>query len=992
LTGNRIVTFGNNSLTFLKTIALVTNAEGLDIKNDTASTIVNNSYSPSLTFSGFGWGGTSANTLSRIRQYLIPISGSPWNQPTLMWDGLNAGGGWVNLMTLRSFGFGGGEPYGGLSVSGININVTRSQIDNGSSSAQLVFVNNNGNGGIKLQGWNQYIEMKASTGISFHNGTNEMGRFFTATGNLLIQTGGTISDGGEKLQVTGTARVTGAMRFENAVEFRSTNGNNKFTIASSSNWNTIINYGSWGSAAIKFLDNQSGGMMIGQNSDSTDGNAMLDLRSNSLGLFLNRGTIATMPNLGTWAGITLSIVGGSGYTNGSYVGVTATGNFSGSVVVNVSVSGGAVTSVSYYGGHVKNQLGETFTIPAASIGGTGSGMSFTITAVNNNSPAFTFYNTSTNLLSYWDGRNYATPIVSKLDRVLIGGSGVANSSSILELASTTQGFLLPKMTTIQRDAISTPVAGLQVYNTTTNTNDVYNGTAWVGLASGNIYTADGTLSGNRVITMGSNTLSFTGNVNMSNNSGSQKLRFENGVYIEDGAAGGRNVQIGNSSGSAPKGQRNVAIGNDPSYATANHQVILGQATSRGGSGIAIGLSASAGSSSLAVNNAYAHDYSVSIATQYGTTTTASGQFVVEANDWYLRSPALTYQNASASTINGTGTSLGVDSSGGNLTIAGGKGTGAGAPGDVIIATPTKTTTGAVVQSLANRVWIKGDNGNVGIGASPDAAFKLDVTGAARVTGAVSALRINTDGLPNLNNFSAAFNVFELRGTTAYGGTAYIYDGGLWRWREGTTTGYFKIGNGLSVSINGIPYNSTGNLNVSVGNAAGGNGSATSMAAIGYEALRNLTTGNNNTSVGESSLYNVTTGTNNTAIGKYAGTSFGSNTNANHQSSIFIGSDNGWASGGTALTNTYIIGNNVRTNLSNVFMLGRLDQTIIVGEGSSVASGAIFQIDSTTKGFRPPTMTTTEKNAISTPAAGLIVYDTTTNKLCCYNGTSWNDLF
>jgi hypothetical protein len=54
--------------------------------------------------------------------------------------------------------------------------------------------------------------------------------------------------------------------------------------------------------------------------------------------------------------------------------------------------------------------------------------------------------------------------------------------------------------------------------------------------------------------------------------------------------------------------------------------------------------------------------------------------------------------------------------------------------------------------------------------------------------------------------------------------------------------------------------------------------------------------------------------------------------------------------------------------------------------------AKLQIDSTTKGFLPPRMTTTQKNAIGTPAAGLVVYDTDTNKLCCYNGTSWNDLF
>lgn len=60
--------------------------------------------------------------------------------------------------------------------------------------------------------------------------------------------------------------------------------------------------------------------------------------------------------------------------------------------------------------------------------------------------------------------------------------------------------------------------------------------------------------------------------------------------------------------------------------------------------------------------------------------------------------------------------------------------------------------------------------------------------------------------------------------------------------------------------------------------------------------------------------------------------------------------------------------------------------------TSVNASAILQSDSTTKGFLPPRMTTTQKNAIATPAAGLVVYDTTTNKLCCYNGTTWNDLF
>jgi len=63
-----------------------------------------------------------------------------------------------------------------------------------------------------------------------------------------------------------------------------------------------------------------------------------------------------------------------------------------------------------------------------------------------------------------------------------------------------------------------------------------------------------------------------------------------------------------------------------------------------------------------------------------------------------------------------------------------------------------------------------------------------------------------------------------------------------------------------------------------------------------------------------------------------------------------------------------------------------------GFGFSVNGSALIEMQSTTKGFLPPRMTTTQKNAIATPASGLIVYDETTNKLACYNGTTWNDLF
>jgi hypothetical protein len=52
------------------------------------------------------------------------------------------------------------------------------------------------------------------------------------------------------------------------------------------------------------------------------------------------------------------------------------------------------------------------------------------------------------------------------------------ASAVLNVESTTKGFLMPRMTTVQRDAIASPATGLQVFNTTLGTVDTYDGTGW----------------------------------------------------------------------------------------------------------------------------------------------------------------------------------------------------------------------------------------------------------------------------------------------------------------------------------------------------------------------------------------------------------------------------------------------------------------------------------------------------------------------------------
>jgi len=64
----------------------------------------------------------------------------------------------------------------------------------------------------------------------------------------------------------------------------------------------------------------------------------------------------------------------------------------------------------------------------------------------------------------------------------------------------------------------------------------------------------------------------------------------------------------------------------------------------------------------------------------------------------------------------------------------------------------------------------------------------------------------------------------------------------------------------------------------------------------------------------------------------------------------------------------------------------------VGFGTPTpAATSIVDVTSTTQGFLFPRMTTTQKNAITSPAEGLIVYDLTLHKLCIYTGAVWETI-
>jgi hypothetical protein len=147
---------------------------------------------------------------------------------------------------------------------------------------------------------------------------------------------------------------------------------------------------------------------------------------------------------------------------------------------------------------------------------------------------------------------------------------------------------------------------------------------------------------------------------------------------------------------------------------------------------------------------------------------------------------------------------------------------------------------------------------------------------------------------------------------------------------------------------------------------------------------------------------ATFGQSNTALGARVGIKGSGSTSATTSllvqnsagTELFKVQDNGSGTFGFAVQAASLTAT-ANINFGNIFygnnFWSQNDGGTTIGQQAAPVASAILDIRSTTRGFLPPRMTTTQKNAI-TAVAGLVVYDSTTNKLQCYNGSTWNDLF
>lgn len=288
---------------------------------------------------------------------------------------------------------------------------------------------------------------------------------------------------------------------------------------------------------------------------------------------------------------------------------------------------------------------------------------------------------------------------------------------------------------------------------------------------------------------------------------------------------------------------------------------------------------------------------------------------------------------------------------------------------------TGTTTPTVRLSILN-------TGQVGINTStPAASAILEVTST---TQGVLFPRVTTTQKNAISTPATALEVYDstLNSPQYYTGSAWA---SVWGSKGNLAASGDFIG-----TLNGEPLifkQNNGrvgffdsNLNISLGLQSHNSiTTGTNNIALGYQSRLNPTGGDNNIAIGRLTLTNQVSGDSNIVIGAQAGSSQTAGSN-----NIIIGVSQQAAS---------LTGSNQMNLGGIIFGAGLTGNSttpagqIAIGIATPQAS-ALLDLNSTTKGLLLPRMSTTEINAIPSPAEGLTVFNITLHTLCFFDGTIW----
>ncbi len=331
------------------------------------------------------------------------------------------------------------------------------------------------------------------------------------------------------------------------------------------------------------------------------------------------------------------------------------------------------------------------------------------------------------------------------------------------------------------------------------------------------------------------------------------------------------------------------------------------------------------------------------------------------------------------TINGNGTISGLTSSDVSQVNASSK---------VLVGGPTTSTYGWGLQTYGNTTTRASDI--MGWRFSPDT--NSAILGLFKTRGATAS---DTTTPVQTNDFLGAIGFYGSVGSA--GITSYAAINGF---VDGTVSSSpVTLDTAISISTSATErfrVGSSGEVSIQKKILVGG--PTTSTSARGIQAYGSAGTQNilqwtfSNSTTGSDITLVKTRGTTATATDAVqSGDNLGSmgfagadGTTGNVSRAAITGVVDGAVSTGVVPTAiTFTTGTSSGTQQMVITSAGRVG----IGTGTPDAS-AKLEVNSTTQGVKFPNMTTIQRNAISTPGAGLVIFDLTLSKLCVYTGAAW----
>jgi hypothetical protein len=283
-------------------------------------------------------------------------------------------------------------------------------------------------------------------------------------------------------------------------------------------------------------------------------------------------------------------------------------------------------------------------------------------------------------------------------------------------------------------------------------------------------------------------------------------------------------------------------------------------------------------------------------------------------------------------------------------------------------------TGDVLQQSADLFW-NNTNGNLTVSKNQNAATAITVSNTTNGASSLSVLKLINNELREAQYFITP------TGYSAYGAlgasTAGLYSnvsGGFAIFPDQFGPIRFITGSGSGNTEKARFVGSTGNLLINTTTDAGFKLDVNGTARV-----------NNNLSVAtaSTSFSGLTVGgaasQNHITIDSTQNAELRFHLNGSVKSFLrqFSNEFRFYTGSGAILSNWHVVNNNFV--FSNTTIAGGAD------------TSSVMEIRSTDRGFLFPRMTTTQKNAIVGPVAGLVVYDTTLNKLCVRTASSWETI-